>query len=1197
MHKTDSKNPIAPFIGYDPLNYKDLSIRQMFSQSKSDCEKALSTPIKQPQEICIYLEALNELKNESQNRYKNFCIANNTLTFKISQKFFNKLSERIAIFISYIFPFNLLFNYVQDVKSTKIEYYSYQLFIENKINYLQKRQGAILEICECNEKINRLLSDSKDNGPAKLQCFKEVVRNLIYSINQLDSQFDKSAWLLEIGLDEYLTETLLNGPKELLAQGKEETFRFFIEQLASDEYAQSLFKPYQEVLQFDVDQRGGLQLLKSVEGQRPVRQRPNCFDTYQGLIEINIRDVANLKSLTELREILATHPNCQPGLTISWKHDQKLTQEILQLLSEIKSYISYIQIKGLQELDLTSLQEEQFFSLLPFLDFSQTNLKLSLSNRMENWSDKQLYALKKLPVNSLDLQQISSENLKRILSTFPSVPHLSINQPDLTDKDFKEMMTQYDLQQLASLNLTGCNQLTTDSLVDLVTISSLQELIYPSDMQLGNPLLLPALSNPFDIKRFYLSASAIRPLINQLYDGSLLFAPIFQIPLVRQGGECVFSEKQTYLAPSSVTYWLYKEDYQNLTPQLTIKSLFADNCPYLNDQNLSNFLQKFPATTELSLCNCPGITDAGVIHMLEQNPQIVKLDLTSCPGITERLFAEENHEILSNLESIIIADTQLTLEQIEKLPKALRQKTIEEKNRAILSDLESIIFSNIQLTIEHIKEQLETLRKKIIREENRAILPDLESIISDTQLTVEQTKELLELLRKKIIFEEKSLKITEKELQAAGSLEIALNNHLPLNKLIHLDLSDCVSLRKVDFEHLIGRFDLPLEIEQRINPYRFNISTLNLKGATYSRDWFRGANLGNLQRILVDEPKAASLQKQHPDIHFQHTYAPIVQAINMDKHLSECANFLHIAENSIEKQLRAKEYLHHRALVELFGENCMDKNLVKDVLSYRIRDINQEEFRDLELTFIDNLDNLSASYLFKEEAYCQSISLRNELRPGGLFFKSTFPMCNSNASPAANRLIAQLIQGQPLLIAKTDWKAIAEAAELANPHNLNMPAFYKQLMNGLYQKIQNMPVSYLTDGQANDMLNKVIALANEKAQALLEQRLLSLSVSSPESYEEVQIISSNLPNLDLGMSLVKSLLELYIVDTRDPEIPEIIDAELFDQLLAKRNKETIFEILTSFPLAQQKYLLGHLIRCLMQQMQNEVEALELKQDV
>ncbi len=1051
--------------------------------------------------------------------YQRFCASTKTWTFVFFQKIFYRLPLKISNILKKTYPFSIIFNRFQDAALTKQQFYRYNQFLKDCIKNLEiKKSHAELnqQFQDLFQQLQDLLKSEEIHPSFKFKKIMEFLCNLNQQISILDSSQDNRQVLIDAGFPINLIQSLLPDPtlgispftlltEQFKSEGSYSNFRKLMTDISSAEFAKSMIDPLENPLQFDKDNRNCLRLQ-----QKGKIVRPGLLDSYTGLISIDQTAGSKLHVLTELQSTLDKNSSCKPcALNIKMSAENPLSSELIDALWKLSQTIPYIRIDGLCHLDLSPLSieaQDRFFALLPKLDLIHgESVKLTLPLGSIDWSNDQLKKLFQLwPARDLNLCNIPIEQLDRFLDLSPCIENLMFNQPGLTDEDLREMNKKGYLQKLKQLSLTGCNQLTTDILPLLMELPELTSLHAP-DIQKGH-LELPELTNPFDIKLFYGAAQTTRKLAAQLYKGPDVFASIFQIPLARAGEETVFGPNHTILDPQSVNYWLYAHDFAKLSPQSSIHKIYADSSAELNNQNLPEFISKFPEANEISLYNCPHVTTDGIMAMLKLCPQVKKLDLTSCPGITNQLFSEAAQSLLEEIEEIIVSDTKITETCLSELP---------------------------------------------------------------------------DQLKKKMRWERKSVTISNDDLKAAGSLKEALKAFMPLNRLVRLNLSGCHALTFQDINELFDQLNLEAN-----DPQRLNISDLILTNTRCQVQWFnRPAQLlGNLNQVVIDNPRIIQpLSAKYPDILFRSTHAPLTETLDMDQQLLSCHQFQKASDLN-EKAPEAKSYLKGRTAIELFGEECTDQALLRRVLSRRLKKIDDEDFSDMQLTFLEGpTGNPTRFNLFKNQIYCQSSVIRREQRAGGMFYKSQTTIENQNATQEAGKILTALIKGETL---KPDlpWKAVFEAAELANSYNLDIPIHYDRLTNYLYERYKTMAEDVLyEEDEAFDIITRAISLDDSKGIALLEHRLCQLLMSNLELYIHIQPLALNLPNLLFICQLISYFIMLTIqLDEMGSNITSTIPISettknSFDQYFDQKNIETIIKDLPDLPLPEQQAILTRLL--------------------
>lgn len=1164
---------------------KNIRLDEVFQLTIKEAEEELEKPLGNDETLCSRLDHLKDLNSAGEKRYNSYCSKTKSWKFASIRLIARLFPERILQLLQRIFP---IFNRLREENCTSLAYQSYQNFIKEKMTLLEKQDipsnvdhqleaekqispvaEKIYELCD---RFQTLQSKPLPNHPAHLFC---EVKQTLLDFNHYASQLDPSLYshlppslLKWITPDSNTKRTLLTCAFDQFDRtGNHQGLKEMMTDLWEPEFANEMLNLLDSPLLLFYNR-----IIRSLQFSKSgTLQNPSLLDSYAGMMKIQPLTSTELQNLlTQLQKVLKENIKCHPcGLTIQLPPNQTLDAQLIATLSTLSQTIPYIRLEGLTQLNLSALTTEdqkQFFDLLPHLDSAHPSLAQSLSippsrfsssssssssithsrtfaasspqfNQSEKtapafrsftlpaqaagWPEQQLRSLIKFwPATHIDLSEVPISDLPRILAAFPCIESLTLNHPEFTDDHFFEFKAKGFLQNLTRLNLEGCTGLTTNILLELMQIPTLSQLNCPQIRQGSLPL--PELMNPWDVKLFYTSAQATHESAGQRYKGSPLLAALFQIPIVRSGGQLMFPKEQKILDPKSATYWVYQDDYQRLAPQPSIQSVIADNCPYLSDANLTSFIKKFPCADEISLYNCPSITTTGVIELLQQCPQIAKLDLTSCPGITSTLLSEENRGFLENLETLHVSDTQITQGDIDALPLELR---------------------------------------------------------------------------KKLRWVKQTLKISDSELQQIGSLKAVLNAHLPLNELVRLDLQGCQSLRPIDFHKLLDLLNVESKIidaegHQILNPYRLNIAELNLSQTKCTPYWFREHFLGSLNQVVISDPKhVAELQKEFPSIHFQERYVPLVNAINLSADIENCQRYLKGTDQE-EREKYAKTYLQSRIAVELFGENSAHQPFLEELASHRIFSANREEFFDQQVTFSDGNGSYTSFTVFRDLLYTQSPFLRNEMRRGGTLANAQPTLENQNATPFAAETIVSLMRGETL-DPTLHWRTLAETAELANRHNLNLSDCYEQLMRELRKSYKEMPVEYLYSEEAHEMLSRAIRLDDARCVALLESRLCQLLV---EDYDRTGQISSlaaeNMPILSQVCGLITEY-KLVENQLRELDLNPEMDPDIFDEnggFFEEENRVALGE--NSEALFQQLTLLQVSIDELAMQLRQIVEAFE-----
>jgi len=1046
---------------HENKNVKLGLIFERFTSQLNHCFSEID-PNKENFDGCI--QKLNLLKINSKTRYKDFNSKPRSYKLIFLEKVLSSLPKSIANYILNRFPFNIFNNHVLNSQLVKTEYTNCKTIIKEKINHLNILKKKQIEETDRLNKINSELKELEDlcigiNDILNLQNgmnyhFKKFTNDLgklKSKIIPLDYQKNgsKKELLLSYRLPESLVDEIFPDPVKEPKKPVMDELRNSIGYLTGGNFTNERFKLFGDPISCDLNFRGYLEISKNNVKQRGEK----CLDAYEGVIKIRLKAMDGLKNLQEIMKEIRKHPTCKPcRLIIEFDEGAQLDGALIKELQKLASLAPHILLEKLDQLDWNKYSPQEqadLLTLFPYTDWIPANPpRIILPANLAEWEDERIidFALF-FHTTDLDLSHIPATELKRVLRFFPDMKAVTINQSTLSDAQVADFIDQGYFKNLIKLDLEGCDHLTTDILPHLIKIETLVQL-KASALNLGKNQL-PQLDDPFKVKTFYTSVKAIRSFANQLYTGPLQLASLFQIPLARHSTEFTFNEKQTYLDPRCVSQWLYKNDYLHLEAQPSIKSILADETPYLNDDNLCSFVQKFPELEELSLYGCSSITDRGIMELLATAPRLKKLDVTDCEGITLNSFKEL--ALLQNLEEISVSGGT-DPKEIEKLPGALQSK-----------------------------------------------------------------------IKIKPTF----LKISDEELKTGLSLKAVLNDHLPLNQLSRLDLSNCKSLKFQDFQYLIECLNSEIvKIEggyQKTNFSKLNITSLDLTGSGFDPHWIiviteANKNLNHLQQLIVGNLKdkqldnLKKLETWYPHIHFQEKYSPIVERFNLDKALSSYEGFL-FSEGKKGEGV-PQEQLFNRILIELFGEEVADQKLIEKVLSQPVKIM--EESGPV-VTFDDwSQTNFS---LPQDQLYLQSRYIRESLRKGGNCYKSTVSLQNQNCTAAAGTILTDLLK-KNLLPNGIRLKETIEAAEIVNSETLNIPHFYKKLLLSIYAQIRSLHFDFLQTPRGFKLFEKLVALRDEKALILFELRLISMLNANIDLTDEAKAITPNLPHVNIVFSLI-----------------------------------------------------------------------------
>ncbi len=814
--------------------------------------------------------------------------------------------------------------------------------------------------------------------------------------------------------------------------------------------------------------------LANAEGQ-PVKEKD--FQNYRGSVHLVLTDFTLLSEMEELVKVLNTSSSCRPcHVVIKVQNPSSLTPEFFQLLLKLKEQVAEIKVEGVQEINFQTLalseaDEHLFVQHLEKFQFSDLK-SLTLSNHpKKDWTAndfslllafcftsellKDCYRLCPsyqdivIPIQfttstAIDFTGFNLDQISYLLSQCSDLTYANFSGLPMTDNQLFQWMQQGFLANVKTLHFKGCPNLTTDSLPVLANLPQLARVSLP-DLPKGKLPLnqLPKFDNPFKIKMLYTTSQATQSLASGLYTGPQLWAPIFQIPLARQGVPNVFTQKR--LDPKSVAYWLHQNDYQHLKPQTSVLTILADSNEKLTDENLVEFVKKFPETVGLSLYNCPHVSDTGIINLLKECPTIKNIDLMGCPHITESLFFEPGHEeVLNKLHKLIITDT------------------------------------GISRDIATLYKDKEKMGPRLVFEEATLTISDDDLIDEDALEKILSKQDLTKLKRINL---EKCTKLNNKilgqlldHLNAPTDIQTQegtwIDNPQRLNLAI-LNLSGCSNITDEAFD----------QIKQTEITDADNVPLDQIK-----KPKFEPKFLENLDRIVIGGTKISQVLKLvYPNVTFQEFEEPITIQIDEEKQLQDCIAYhekkaQHALNDDEEKELIKLSacYLHNRIAVELFCEN---EDLAHDILSQTIKP-DAEEFCDFTLTFKEE-DHADPSliHVHRDALYSQSLYFVNGLRPGGKFSKiGGTVFTNVHANPEAVQAVKNLLYGK-LCIENLDWRTAADVAELVGPKIFH-------LASGIYNALLARIHSQFSIDEAHEMFEAAEALEDNQGKEEYEKTLL-----------------------------------------------------------------------------------------------------------
>lgn len=756
-----------------------------------------------------------------------------------------------------------------------------------------------------------------------------------------------------------------------------------------------------------------------LKNDKNARIKEADFKTYRGHVKLTLSAPDQFGELAELVKFMTANPGCRPcAIELNVSVKQNMTPELFKLLISLCSYTKEIEINGLEEIifkgsAITADEVRQFVQHLGYFTFNGLKNVILSDDTKKDWTANEFSVVLALcptienlqnfvglcstpkeialPSVLLGLQKVELKGfpvdyIPHLLGQLTQLTEVNLSGSIVTDGQLDLWIAAGLLANVHTLQLSDCKSLTTDVLHSLMTLPKLTSLSLP-DLPKGKRALdeLPKFDNPFKINFFYTAAKATQPLAAALYTGPIIWAPVFQIPLARQKEKSIFTAKMNTLDPKSVAYWLYNSEYKALELQTAVRYIVADSNAGLTDDNIVEFMQKFPKTCFLSLYNCPNLTSNGIIKLLKACPDILSIDLTDCPQITEDLFSGKgNLAVLQKLEKIIVTGTAIPGAAAKKMQQSdLKGKLEYEETTLTITDAD--------LTDD---QALETLLKgKTLTTIKRISLKDC------VKLTDQMLGQLLDHLNAEIQIKDKDSSLVK--------------NPQRLNLAV-LDLSGCASITE-------AAFDDNKAVDGKVAPKL----------------------LENLDRIVIGGTKIGEvLQGVYPRVTFQETDEPVTMSIDPDAQLDVCKLYYQTSDQNAKRQCSAT-LVSDRITLELFGSECADKAAVEMVKRKTI-DTANEEFCDMTLTFkTTDSANSTVYQVHRDVLYSRSLYFATSLRPGGeLSRQAGLVFINVHATPEATQAVIDALY-RINTINNLKWKTAADAAELAGPHifKLSKPIF------------------------------------------------------------------------------------------------------------------------------------------------------------
>lgn len=870
----------------------------------------------------------------------------------------------------------------------------------------------------------------------------------------------------------------------------------------------NIFK--QESITFDGFAKMGGSNIARLKNSKNDQVNEKTLENFSGVVKVHCTGLADLETLLKEKN------TCLPtSLEIDFQ-ETALDLAALDLILRLKTRIPAIALVNLTKLDLNELnataeQEQAWLANLskiscPHLrtfvlaghaksylspqDFSnilKTCPTLHLMNQCLQFctAPKEVQVPHQLTDQKyLNLENYSAELSFHLLSLWSPLKFIKM-PPQMTAEDLNHLHLQGILNSAIHLDLSRCT-LTTDALFTLTLLPALNVLKLPELTQ-GTQALshLPKFDNPFKIHLFYTQSAITRTITHQLYTGLPLWANLFEIQLARKGMAAAISPNQFVLDPHSVANWLYQNDFRHLGMQTSIQSIVADDCAYITDENIVEFVQKFPNTRTISLFNSPHLTDKGVADLLAACPSIKTVDLTGCRQVTDNLLNDALQKIMQERPSLrlMLSDTSISQDQVNLFKSAIT------KNDRIEFGIRNLKITNAQLVDEESLENI--LNAQPLHELLRI---DLEGCVN---LTDQALSKLLDRLN------------TDQILIQDGT---EISNPRRLN-IVSLNLTDCsnVTIRAFDGEAADGK--IQPKILNSLSQIIIGKTSLNKTPETeledlddqlkidYSDDSESEEELTEEAPILdnnIIESQFVALKNLYPRIDFSEVPLASTYHIYLDRQALECQEYLDSKKlnngelDSYHFSGLAQNYIRNRIAIELFSGPTASLFHLKQLPV----NMHENEFNSMTVAFgVSETGEKTSVNLPKELPYSQSAYLRKALRPGGEMAQTLFiDLINQNATPGAAETIFNLMQGKDA-VSSLDWKTASLAAELAKPACL-------ELLESHQRKLIDRFHSQFDTERADEMLLQAFTLEDREGLKQFEKHLILLAEYDFENLEE-----------------------------------------------------------------------------------------------
>lgn len=795
------------------------------------------------------------------------------------------------------------------------------------------------------------------------------------------------------------------------------------------------------------------------------------FNDFDGKIILNSSDVLEFYNFQKIKpsfSVQAIEIRCDNA-------DGKLNRDILLHLMALSDKTPFFILRDFKEIHL----EEMNFNEGEFKNFIRLLLKtscpeietLTLPKSEQKISPKQLsmildfcpelsvlkqcftYTESRFKIilpssllckSTLILNDFSSGEANFVLRQIPLLKKLRLESSTIKNREIEDFIRNGYFQSLEELNLSQLAEINTDILFSLTTLPKLRKIHFPSNLKLGSRPLseLPSFNDPFKIVTFYAESPITSAIAVDKYTGPTAWMPVFQIPLAKKGVEKLFRRNDQTLDSFSCSLWLYKDNYSLLQPQSEITSLLIDDSSYINDDNIIEFIRKFPNTELLSLQNASKLTNVGLERIIKFLPKtkIQTLDLTNCYQINIDPFCtESNLSKLRKLKKLILIGTAISSESID-----------------LFDFKKKITFEQTKLTITN--EEIENLDDIL----NNSDLSKL------TTLDFTNCNELTNIELRKVLLR---LRSSSENLLKKLSCEKLDKQALAISNLI---LTGCTQITDHAFyKNLDGN------------------NAINL------------LPLRSVSQIVKNDTQISDhLISHYPDISFRDSYEPFTREINVDKAL-ESINLLKRKAALIKAQpdkakivsLRneRQQFINNRILLNLFLEDCSNKPQCREV-SLESFDLYSNEFTTATVQFKTFATDPRSFDFDIHYSIAESSTYFKELFGGKLQLNETVGLENQNVSEEAVRVLREVLYTnsfQPDL----HWRIAAQTAELVK----GCLGIIGNVYNRLLQRFRDQ----FTLSDAEEMIFVANQLEDDESRTFFENKLIEMLKNNPRLCSEL----------------------------------------------------------------------------------------------